>query len=252
MDIAAAVKAADHADVILLCIGENSYTETPGNIDDLMLSPNQCALAKAMEATGKPVILILNEGRPRIIRDIEPGATGIIDLFLPGNFGGGALAAILSGDENPSGKMPVTYPKSPNSLISYIHKPSEKDFDPQYQFGYGLSYAQFTYAGLSLNKTIFHPAETIYAAVEVKNTGDREGREVVALYSSQDYAAISPDVKRLRRFKKITLKPGETRTVVFDLPLSELAYVGGANKKELEKGTYSLSAGGATVKFTIR
>lgn len=251
-DIDAAVNAAKDADVILLCIGENSYTETPGNISDLLLSPNQAVLAKALEATGKPVILILNEGRPRIIRDIEPGAAAIIDIFLPGNYGGDALASILAGTVNPSGKMPVTYPKEPNALTNYIHKPSDNEFDPQYEFGYGLSYTRFDYSPVAANKHVFNRTETAHISVIVKNGGLVAGQEVVELFSSQDQASISPDVKRLRRFQKIFLQPGETKTTRFDLPLSELAYINAKDSKELDAGKYSLYIAGQTLRLYIR
>ena len=241
------VKAAADVDYILLCLGENSYTETPGNINDVNLSPNQITLAEAMIKTGKPVILILNEGRPRIINDIVPGCAGIIDVYLPGNFGADALADILTGDVNPSGKLPITYPRYPNDLVGYIHKPSEGggnpqggDYNPQWPFGFGLSYTTFEYSNLTINKKSFSPDETATISVTVKNTGNKEGKEVAQLFTSELVASITPDVKRLRRFEKIDLKPGESKTITFTLPLKELAFVNTDNKKILEAGDFKI------------
>ena len=207
VDIDAAVKAAANVDYILLCIGENSYTETPGNLDDLTLSRNQLLLANAMIKTGKPVIFILNEGRPRIFNEVEPGAAAILDIYLPSNFGADALADILTGDVNPSGKLPITYPRYTNSLAPYIHKPSEGegnpqggDFYPQYQFGFGLSYTTFEYSNLTIDKKIYSPDETATINVTVKNSGSRDGKEVVELFVSDLVASLTPDVKRLRGF----------------------------------------------------
>ena len=258
VNIEAAVKAAAGVDYILLCIGENSYTETPGNLNDLSLSGNQMLLASAMIKTGKPVIFILNEGRPRIFNKIEPGAAAVLDVFLPSNFGADALTDILTGDVNPSGKLPITYPRYTNSLAPYIHKPSEGegnpqggDFFPQYPFGFGLSYTTFQYNNISINKTSFDGNETATINVTVKNTGTREGKEVVELFSSQLVASITPDVKRLRRFEKISLKPGEARTVTFSLPVKELAFVNTDNKKILEAGDFKIQIANETVSFSI-
>ena len=253
-----AVKAAADVDYILLCIGEDSYTETPGNINDMNLSTNQIALAQAMIKTGKPVITILNEGRPRIINEIVPGSKAILDIYLPSNFGADALADILTGDINPSGKLPITYPRYPNSLISYIHKPSEGggnpqggDFDPQWQFGFGLSYTTFAYSDLKINKTTFGPDETATVNVTVKNTGNKEGKEVVQLYTSDLVASITPDVKRLRRFEKVNLKPEESKTITFTLPLKELAFVNNDNKKILEAGDFKIQVENLTTTFNV-
>jgi beta-glucosidase len=249
-NIDAAVKAAAGVDYILLCVGENSYTETPGNLNDLSLSDNQLALADAMIKTGKPVIMILNEGRPRIIYRLEPGAAAILDIYLPSNYGADALADILTGDVNPSGKLPITYPRHTNSLVSYIHKPSEGegnpqggDFYPQYPFGFGLSYTSFEYSNLSVDKKSFSPAESAAIKVTVKNTGNREGKEVVQLYTSQLIAALTPDVKRLRGFEKVDLQPGESKTVTFRLALKDLAYVNTENKRILEAGDFKIHVG---------
>jgi beta-glucosidase len=258
LDVDAAVKAAADVDYILLCVGENSYTETPGNINDMNLSANQMTLANAMIKTGKPVILILNEGRARIINGIVPGSKAILDIYLPSNFGADALADILTGDINPSGKLPITYPRYVNDLVGYIHKPSEGsgnpqggEFDPQWQFGFGLSYTTFAYTDLKVNKTSFGPDETATINVTVKNTGNKEGKEVVQLFTSQLVASITPDVKRLRRFEKIDLKPGESKTVTFTLPLKELAFVNTDNKKLLEAGDFKIQIENLTSNFSV-
>ena len=258
MNLDAVVKAAADVDYILLCIGENSYTETPGNINDMNLSANQLALAEAMIKTGKPVIVILNEGRPRIINTIIPGAKAVLDVFLPGNFGADALADILTGEINPSGKLPITYPRYVNSLVPYIHKPSEGggnpqggEFDPQYQFGFGLSYTTFEYGDLKINKKSFLPNEIATINVTVKNTGNKEGKEVVQLFVSDLVASLSPDVKRLRGFEKIDLKPGKSKAVTFKLPLKDLAFVNPDNKKVLEAGDFKIAVSNQTSSFKV-
>ena len=252
-DIASAVRAADSADVVIACIGENSYTETPGNLSDLTLSANQRSLVTALEATGKPVVLILNEGRPRIVADIVPKAKAVVDIFLPGNYGGDALAALLSGRENFSGKLPVTYPKEINSLANYDFKKSEEvgtmegayDYSAritqQWPFGYGLSYTAYQYENLRVDKTHFLPGDTLSVSVDVTNTGFCEGKESVLLYSSDLVASVTPDGRRLRAFDKISLKPKETRTVTLRLPVDDLAFVGWDGKRHLEEGEFRLS-----------
>lgn len=258
VNIDAAVKAAADVDYILLCIGENSYTETPGNTNDLDLSDNQLALAKALIKTGKPVVLILNEGRPRIIRRIEPDAAAILDIFLPSNFGADALVDILTGDVNPSGKLPLTYPRYTNDLVGYIHKPSEGsgnpqggETDPQWPFGFGLSYTHFSYSNLTINKNNFDPNETATISVTVTNTGNREGKEVLQLFISDLIASLTPDVKRLRGFEKIDLKAGESQTVHFTIPLKQLAFVGTDNKKHLEAGDFNIQIANLQQKFSV-
>ena len=258
VDIDAAVKAATGVDYILLCIGENSYTETPGNLNDLTLSGNQLLLAHAMIKTGKPVIFLLNEGRPRIISSIEPGAAAILDLYLPSNYGADALADILTGDINPSGKLPITYPRFTNALVGYIHKPSEGngnpqggDYSPQFEFGYGLSYTTFEYSNFSINKKDFSPTETATISVTVKNYGKVQGKEIVQLYSSQLIASLSPDVKRLRGFEKVDLKPGESKTITFQLPLKNLAFVNPDNKRTLEAGDFKIQIGKESTTFNV-
>ena len=258
LSIDAVVQAAANADYVLLCIGENSYTETPGNLEDLSLSDNQIALANALTRTGRPVICILTEGRPRIISKIEPGAAAILHAYLPGNYGADALADILRGDINPSGKLPVTYPRYTNSLVGYIHKPSEGEgnpqggqFVPQYPFGFGLSYTDFSYTGLTIDKKIYGAEETANISVTVKNNGDRDGKEVVQLFVSDVQASFTPDVKRLRGFEKIELKAGESRTVSFKIPMKELAFVGPDLKRHLEEGEFNVQVGPLQQKFTV-
>ena len=252
-----AVNVARTVDVIVCCVGENSYCETPGNTDDLNLSANQKDLVRALAATGKPVILVLNEGRPRIIGDIEPLAKAVIDVMLPSNYGGDALAALLAGDENFSGKLPFTYSKHINALHTYDYKVSEHRemmggsynydaiMDVQWPFGFGLSYTSFTYSDFTLlTPAEFKAGDMLKVSVKVTNTGDRDGKEAVLLYSSDLVASLIPDVKRLRGFEKISLAAGESKTVTFELPANELAFVGADGKWRLEKGDFRLSCGG--------
>ena len=257
-----AVAAARNVDVIVACIGENSYCETPGNTNDLHLSANQTALVKALAKTGKPIVLVLNEGRPRIIRDIEPLASGIIDIMLPGNYGGDALALLISGKENFSAKLPLTYPRWINSLATYDHKPCETvetmsgaynysaDIDVQWPFGYGLSYTTFKYSDITVDKTSFTPSDNLTITVNVTNTGSREGMEAVILYSSDLVASISPDVRRVREFEKINLKPGETQKVEFIIPASALAFVGYDGHWTIEAGDFEFTIADQKVKAT--
>ena len=258
VNIDAAVQAAANADYVLLCIGENSYTETPGNLEDLNLSDNQIALANALIKTGKPVIFVLSEGRPRIISKIEPGAAAILHIYLPGNYGGDALAAVLSGDVNPSGKLPITYPRHPNSLVGYIHKPSEGEgnpqggeFTPQFPFGFGLSYANFVYTNLTVNKTSFTPDETATISVTIRNTGTRDGKEVVQLYISDIQGSFTPDVKRLRGFEKVHIEGAEVKTVTFKIPMKQLAFVNPNNKMQLEEGEFKVQIADQSATFRV-
>lgn len=257
--IAEAVAAARTCDVVIACVGENSYCETPGNMDDLNLSANQKELVKALAATGKPIILVLNEGRPRIIGDIEPLVNAVVDVMLPSNYGGDALAALIAGDENFSGKLPFTYSKHINSLHTYDYKVSEHRetmegsynydaiMDVQWPFGFGLSYTSFEYSNLNVDRDSFKAGDVIKVSVDVKNTGSRAGKEAVLLYSSDLVASLIPDVKRLRGFEKIALEVGETKTVTFNLPAKELAFVGADGKWRLEKGDFRLACGGLGV-----
>ena len=247
-----AVAAAKDADVIVACIGENSYTETPGNLTDLWLSENQRNLVKALAQTGKPVILVLNEGRPRLIADIEPLAQGIINILIPGNMGGDALANLVSGKSNFSGKMPYTYPKEINSLANYDFKKSEEvgtmegayDYNAkitqQWGFGYGLSYTSYKYSNLKVSQSDFRHGDIIKVSVDVKNTGKVAGKESVLLFSSDLIASMVPDGRRLRAFDKVELQPGETKTVTFELKADDLAFVGWDGKWRLEEGNFKL------------
>lgn len=250
--ILGAVAAAKDADVIVACIGENSYTETPGNLTDLWLSENQRNLVKALAQTGKPVILVLNEGRPRLIADIEPLAQGIIDILIPGNMGGDALVNLVSGKSNFSGKMPYTYPKEINSLANYDFKKSEEvgtmegayDYNAkitqQWGFGYGLSYTSYQYSNLKVPKSDFRHGDIIKVIVDVKNTGKVAGKESILLFSSDLVASMVPDGRRLRAFDKVELQPGETKTVIFELKADDLAFVGWDGKWRLEEGDFKL------------
>ena len=250
--ILGAVAAAKDADVIVACIGENSYTETPGNLTDLWLSENQRNLVKALAQTDKPVILVLNEGRPRLIADIEPLAQGIIDILIPGNMGGDALVNLVSGKSNFSGKMPYTYPKEINSLANYDFKKSEEvgtmegayDYNAkitqQWGFGYGLSYTSYQYSNLKVSKSDFRHGDIIKVSVDVKNTGKVAGKESILLFSSDLVASMVPDGRRLRAFDKVELQPGETKTVTFELKADDLAFVGWDGKWRLEEGDFKL------------
>ena len=254
-----AVAAAAQVDIIIAAIGENSYTETPGNLTDLWLSKNQRKLVKELAKTGKPIILVLNEGRPRLIADIEPLAKAVVDILIPGNYGGDALANLLAGDANFSAKMPYTYPREINSLNTYDYKVSEEvgtmagayNYDAQvslqWPFGYGLSYTTFEYSNLKVDKATFSADDVLTVSVDVKNTGSRAGKEAVLLYSSDLVASVVPDNRRLRDFTKIELQPGEVKTVTFQLPAKNLAFVGADGKWTLEEGDFILKIGNQTV-----
>jgi beta-glucosidase len=260
-DIDAVVKAAENVDFILLALGENSYTEKPGDLHDLSLSENQLELAQKVIETGKPVIVVLNEGRPRIIRDIVPKVKGILQAYLPGNFGGLAIADVIFGDVNPSGKLPYTYPMYVNTLVTYDHKPSEhqarmagmydyeSDFAIQFPFGFGLSYTTFQYSDLTLSSKQLKSNQTLTVSVKVTNTGDRPGKEVVQLFTSDRYASITPDVKRLRRFNKIFLQPGETKTVSFSLTPNDLAFINDKLQTVTEPGEFEVLVGDLKATF---
>lgn len=261
-DYASAVAAAADVDVIVACIGENSYTETPGNLDDLWLSANQRQLVKELAKTGKPIILILNEGRPRLITDIEPLAGAIVNVLLPGNYGGDALANLMAGDANFSAKMPYTYPREINALSNYDYKVSEEvgtmegayNYDAKvsllWPFGYGLSYTTYGYSNLRVDRDRFTADDTITVSVDVTNTGKVAGMEPVLLYSSDLVASLVPDNKRLRDFTKISLNPGETKTVTFKLPGNSMAFVGNDGKWILEEGAFELKVANLTVPVT--
>lgn len=248
--------ASADADYIVACVGENSYCETPGNLTDLYLSAQQQELVRVLAGTGKPVILILNEGRARIVSSVEPLVSAVVNVMLPGNYGGDALARLLAGDVNFSGKMPYTYPKEINSLVNYDYKPCENiaeqmagayNYDAvmnvQWPFGYGLSYTTFEYSNMKVDRTSFRAGDVLNISIDVRNTGDVAGKESVLLYSSDLVASLTPDVRRLRDFAKVELQPGETRTVTFSLDVNDLAFVGYDGKWILEKGDFVLQAG---------
>lgn len=256
IDIDAAVRAARKADIIVACIGENTYCETPGNINDLNLSSNQKELVRSLAKTGKPIVMVLNEGRPRIINDIEPLAKAVVDIMLPGNYGGDALASLISGKENFSGRLPFTYSKYVNSLHTYDYKVSENvqtmdglynydaTMDVQWPFGAGLSYTSFEYSGLkSISPVQFNADDMLTFEVTVKNTGSVKGKEAVLMFSSDIVASKVPDVKRLRQFTKVELNPGESKTVRLEIPAHELAFVGHDGKWRLEKGQFRIACG---------
>lgn len=259
--ISKAVSAAAQADVIVACVGENSYCETPGNLTDLWLSNNQRNLVKELAKTGKPIILVLNEGRPRLVADIEPLAKAVVDILLPGNYGADALANLLAGDANFSAKMPYTYPREINSLATYDYKVSEEvgtmegayNYDAkvslQWPFGYGMSYTSYDYSNLKVSKSQFTADDVLTVSVDVKNTGNREGKEVVLLYSSDLVASIVPDNKRLRDFIKISLQPGEAKTVTFNVPAKNLAFVGADGRWTLEEGEFLFKVGSLSQKI---
>jgi beta-glucosidase len=256
------VNAAANADIIIAAIGENSYSETPGNLSNLWLSENQRDLVKALAKTGKPIVLILNEGRPRLIADIEPLAKAVVNILIPGNYGADALADLLAGDANFSAKMPYTYPREINSLHTYDYKVSEEvgtmegayNYDAkvslQWPFGYGMSYTTYEYSNLTVDKTQFTADDKLTVTIDVKNTGSVSGKEPVLLYSSDLVASVVPDNCRLRDFTKIELQPGETKTVSFTLPAKNLAFVGADGRWTLEEGDFVLKVGNQKVKTT--
>ena len=256
-----AIIAAQNVDVVILCLGENSYTEKPGDLNDLNLSTLQTKFAIDIAKSGKPVILVLNEGRPRCINSIESQMKAIVQTYLPGNYGANALADILYGDVNPSGKLPYTYPAYPNSIVNYYHKFSEEqkpsegaykyesDYNPQYEFGYGLSYTTFEYSNLKTDKEHFSENQTVIVSVNIKNTGTIDGKETALLFSSDKVASISPDVKRLRKFEKVFIKKGESKTVNFTLNASDLAFVNQYNKTITENGEFELKIANLSTKI---
>ena len=263
-NINAAVREARNSDYIVLCLGENTYTEKPGDLNDLNLHQLQVKLAKKLAETGKPIILILNLGRPRLISDIEPLMSAVVNVYLPGNFGGDALSDIISGDVNPSGKLPYTYPAYPNSLLPYYYKPSEVQNNAQgaynyvgevnnlYNFGFGLSYSEFIYSDLKVNKDQFGFNETIKISVNVENISEIDGFETIQLYSSDLYASVTPDIKRLRDFSKVEIKAGEKKTITFDLPVDELAFVNADNQLVVEPGNFKFTIDRFSKEISVR
>src|SRR5215203_673580 len=260
VDIAAAVRAAQNVDVVVLALGEGSYCETPGNITDLTIGEPQLKLAEALKATGKPIVLVLVEGRPRIINRIVDSTSAILMAYNPSNEGGTAIADVLFGDFNPSGKLPFTYPRTPNGLINYDHKPFETEntafgnlaFNPQFAFGDGLSYTTFAYSDLRLGKQTISANEELPVSVTVTNSGQRAGKEAVLLYVSDLVASISPPGKRLRRFAKISLNPGQSRTLNFTLRADDLSFIGADNKRVVEPGEFDVKVAVLTQRFTLK
>ena len=260
-DIQEAMRAASRSDVVIACLGENTYCETPGNISDLNLSEQQKKLVRFLATCGKPIVLVLNEGRPRIISDIEPLASAVVDILLPGNYGGDALAALLCGEENFSGRLPFTYPKFTGKFPTYDYKLCENrstmggeyDYDAvmdvQWPFGHGLSYTRFEYSNMTVDRASFRKGDVINVSVDVTNKGSVAGRESVLLYSSDVYASVTPEVRRLRDYAKVDLRPGETATVTFALRAEDLAFAGHDLKWHLEEGEFRLSAGTCTVRI---
>lgn len=263
-EIEKAVAAARNVDIIIACIGENSYCETPGNLSELAISANQSKLVKALAATGKPIILILNEGRPRIINDLEPLADAVIDILLPGNYGGDALANILAGDVNPSAKMPYTYPRHEAALTTYDYRVSEEmdkmegayDYNAvvsvQWPFGYGLSYTTFEYSNFQTDKSSFTTGDDLHFSIDVTNTGKYAGKEVVMLFSSDLVASLTPENRRLRAFKKVELQPGETQTVTLSIKGSDLAFVNSDGQWVLEQGDFRMQCGNQVLTITYK
>jgi beta-glucosidase len=260
VDIAAAVRAAQNVDVVVLCLGEGSYCETPGNITDLNLGEPQLKLAEAILSTGKPVVMVLVEGRPRIINRIADSTKAILLAYNPGNEGGTAIADVLFGDINPGGKLPFTYPRTPNGLINYDHKPFETEntafgnlaFKPQFQFGEGMSYTTFVYSDLRLGKSTISANDELPVSVTITNSGRRVGKEAVLVFVSDLVASISPPNRRLRRFAKVNIEPGQSRTLTFKLKRDDLSFIGSDNKPVVEPGEFDVTIGGLTQRFTLK
>lgn len=256
LDVRDAVAKAANVDVIVLCIGETSYTETPGNIGDLRISDAQIELAKALAGTGKPIVYVLTEGRPRIISAIEPLSAAVIHAYLAGNEGGNVIADVLAGKVNPSGKLPYTYPRSTNSLVNYYHKYTETlqfdetaGYNPQWEFGFGLSYTQFGYTNLKLSSATLKDGAPITVTVDVTNKGKVAGKETVLMYVSDEVASITPEVKRLRGFEKIELQPGQMKTVTFKIDKDRLSFINGQLQRVTEAGDFTVSVGGLKAGF---
>jgi beta-glucosidase len=258
-NIDAAVKAAQNSDVIVLCLGEHAYAENPGNIDDLNLPLAQTQLANALAKTGKPIVLVMGEGRPRIMTEAESKSAATIMAYLSGNEGGNALADILFGDANPSGKLPITYPRFANALVNYYRKNIENGnsddahgYNPLYEFGTGLSYTTFAYSNLKISKPTLKDGETLSVSVDVKNTGSREGKESVLLFISEEYASVTPDTKRLRAFQKVDLQPNESRTVTFKITPQNISFINDLGKRVTENGAFDIQVGGQTQTFNYK
>ena len=259
--LAAAARAAD---VVVACVGENSYCETPGNINDLNLSDNQKEMLRTLAAAGKPIVLVLAEGRPRIIRDVEPLCQAVVHTFLPSNYGGTALARLLAGDVDFTGRMPFTYPKYTGALVTYDYKPCENMgqmdgnynydavMDVQWPFGHGLHYTTVEYSNMKVDKTTFSADDTLTVTIDVRNTGDRLTKESVLLYSSDLVASLTPDNRRLRAFEKVELKPGESKTVTLKLAARDLSFVNLDGEWVLEPGEFVLFSEKQNVKVEAK
>ncbi|WP_299605685.1 glycoside hydrolase family 3 N-terminal domain-containing protein [uncultured Aquimarina sp.] len=260
-NIAAAVKAAQQTDVILLCLGENSYTETPGNINSILLPKDQVELTKALAKTGKKIVLVLLEGRPIIFNEIEPLVDAVFMGYLPGNHGADALGDLLYGLESPSGRLPINYPKHPHAFVNYNHKHSDNisipnyydsDYDQQYEFGDGLSYTTFEYSNLSVSAEEMNEDGSIDVSVTVTNTGSRDGKEAVLLFISDLYASITPEVRALKGYEKIALSKGESKEVSFTITKDELSFVNQELKTIAEPGDFEISIGDLKKKIKLK
>lgn len=263
-DFISVISKAAEVDYIILVLGENSYTEKPGDLDDLDISQNQQDLALTLAATGKPVILVLNEGRPRLINGFVHQMQAVIQSYLPGNYGGEAIADVIFGDVNPSGKLPYSYPKFPNALINYNYKPSENqekmegaydyasNLALQYEFGHGMSYTTFEYSDLEISSDKMDEKSVMEVKVKVKNTGARTGKEVVMLFTKDHYASITPDVRRLRKFEKTELQPGEEKTIAFTLNKDDISFINSENQRVTEPGKFSVLIGNLEKTFTYK
>lgn len=256
IDVAAVVESAKKADATIVCLGEKAYCETPGNITDLTLEEAQLNLVQELIKTGKPVIVLLLEGRPRVIRPIVAGAAAIVLGFLPGMEGGRAISDVLFGDVNPSAKLPCSYPRTPNGFVTYDHKPlEEKDensYDPQFPFGFGLSYTTFGYHDLRVAKEVIAEGEAQTVAVTVRNTGKVPGKEVVQLYLQDEYGSVSRPVRQLKGFQKIALAPGEEKEISFTLTPNDLSFIGLENRRVVEPGTFTVMIDRLQKGFTLK
>jgi beta-glucosidase len=262
-DTAALKTAAAGADAIILCLGENAYAESPGNIRDLVLPDEQLALARAAAATGKPVILVLTEGRPRFITSIAPLMKGIVMAYWSGRKTAEAISDILAGDYNPDGRLPFSYPRSMGEIVLYDRKPTEDvrevfnddrgaGYDPLFPFGWGLSYTQFEYSDVHLSSDKLTASGKLTVTISVKNTGSRDGKNTVELYTHEHYASITPNMRRLRAFKKIMLKAGETQTVSFTLDKNDLAFVNAELHTVTEPGDFDVMIGDKKATFSYQ
>jgi beta-glucosidase len=260
VDIAAAATAARNADVAIVALAEFPSTETPGNIDDLMMPAAQLKLARAIEATGTPVVITLFENRPRIIRDVVDSSRAVVTAYETGPFGGEAMAGVLFGDVNPSGKLPFSYPRFTGAIVPYDRSASGNmtasgptgGYNPEWPFGHGLSYTTFTYSDLRVGSAPLGTNDTLAVSVRVTNSGRRAGKEVVQLYVRDMVASIAPPMQRLRAFQKVSLGPGESKSITLRVPVQELAFIGLDNRPVVEPGEFEVTVGGQTAKFTVR